>query len=78
MKPTSKREKEIVERVDQKACAVRDGVGVWDRIVTEMKIAIGFQMSVAQEPFSNHPRVAAAESDQGRATGGRACESTHY
>jgi hypothetical protein len=31
MKPTSKREEEIVERVDQKARAIRDGVGAWDR-----------------------------------------------
>jgi hypothetical protein len=52
MKPTSKREEEIVERVDQKARAIRDGVGAWDnRIVTEMKIAVGFHMSVAEEQF---------------------------
>jgi hypothetical protein len=52
MKPTSKREEEIVERVDQKARAIRDGVGAWDnRIVTQMKIAVGFQMSVAEEQF---------------------------
>jgi hypothetical protein len=31
MKPTSKREEEIVERVDQKAHAIRNGVGAWDR-----------------------------------------------
>jgi len=50
MKPTSKREEEIVERGDQKARAIRDGVCAWDnRIVTEMKIAVGFQMSVAEE-----------------------------
>lgn len=48
MKPTSKREEEIVERVDKKARAIRDGVVAWDnRIVTEMRIAVGFQMSVA-------------------------------
>jgi hypothetical protein len=41
MKPTSKREEEIVERVDQKARAIRDGVGAWDnRIVTELKVAV--------------------------------------
>jgi hypothetical protein len=52
MKPTSKREEEIVERVDQKARAIRDGVGAWDnRTVTEMKGAVGFQMSVAEEQF---------------------------
>jgi hypothetical protein len=52
MRPTSKREEEIVERVDQRARAIRDGVGAWDnRIVTEMKIAVGFQMSVAEEQF---------------------------
>jgi hypothetical protein len=52
MKPTSKREEEIVERVDQKARANGDGVGVWDhRVVAEMKVAIGFQMSVAEEQF---------------------------
>ena len=52
MKPTSKREQEIVERVDQKARAIRDGVGAWDnRIVTEMKIVVGFQMSMAEEQF---------------------------
>jgi hypothetical protein len=52
MKPTSKREEEIAERVDQKARAIRDGVGAWDnRIVTEMKIAVGFQMSMAEEQF---------------------------
>ena len=52
MKPTSKREEEIAERVDQKARAIRDGVGAWDnRVVTEMKIAVGFQLSVAEEQF---------------------------
>jgi hypothetical protein len=52
MKTTSKREEEIAERVDQKARAIRDGVGAWDnRIVTEMKIAVGFQMSMAEEQF---------------------------
>jgi hypothetical protein len=52
MKPTSKREEEIVERVDQRARAIQDGVGARDnRIVTEMKIAAGFQMSVAEEQF---------------------------
>ena len=52
MKPASKREEEIVERVDHKARAIRDGVGAWDnRVVTEMKIAVGFQMSVAEEQF---------------------------
>jgi hypothetical protein len=30
MKPTSKREEEIVERIDPKARAIRDGVGAWD------------------------------------------------
>jgi len=54
MKPTSNREEEIVERVDQKARAIRDGVGAWDnRIVMEMKIAVGFQMSVARNNFLN-------------------------
>jgi hypothetical protein len=52
MKPTSKREEEIAERVDQKARAIRDGVGAWDNsVVTEMKIAVGFQLSVAEEQF---------------------------
>jgi hypothetical protein len=52
MKPTSKREEEIVERVNQKARAIRDGVGAWDnRVVSEMKAAVGFQMSVAEEQF---------------------------
>jgi hypothetical protein len=52
MRPTSKREEEIVERVDQKTRAIRDGVGAWDnRVVTEMKIAVGFQMSAAEEQF---------------------------
>jgi hypothetical protein len=52
MRPTSKREDEIVEHVDHKARAIRDGVGAWDnRIVTEMKVAVGFQMSVAEEQF---------------------------
>jgi hypothetical protein len=52
MKPTSKREEEIAERVDKKARAIRDGVGAWDnRIVTEMRVAVGFQMSVAEEQF---------------------------
>jgi hypothetical protein len=52
MKPTSKREEEIVERVDQKARAIRDGVGAWDnRVVTEMRVAVGFQLSVAEEQF---------------------------
>lgn len=52
MKPTSKREAEIVERVDQKARAIRDGVGAWDnRIVTEMRVAVGFPMTVAEEQF---------------------------
>jgi len=36
MKPTSKREVEIVECVDKKARVIRDGVGAWDnRVVTE-------------------------------------------
>jgi hypothetical protein len=52
MKPTSKREVEIVECVDKKARVIRDGVGAWDnRVVTEMRIAVGFQMSVAEEQF---------------------------
>jgi hypothetical protein len=52
MKPTSKREEEIVERVDQKARAIRDGAGAWDnRLATEMKIAVGFQMTIAEEQF---------------------------
>jgi hypothetical protein len=52
MKPTSKREEEIVERVDQKARAIRDGVRSGDkRVFTEMKIAVGFQMTVAEEQF---------------------------
>jgi hypothetical protein len=52
MKPTTKREEEIVERVDKKARAIRDEAGAWDnRIVMEMKIAVGFQMSVAEEQF---------------------------
>src|SRR5579863_3092684 len=52
MKPTSKREEEIVGSVDQKARAIRDGVGAWgDRIAAEMKIAVGFQMSLTEEQF---------------------------
>jgi hypothetical protein len=52
MKPTSKREEEMVERVDKKARAIEDGASAWDnRVVTEMKIAVGFQMSVAEEQF---------------------------
>jgi hypothetical protein len=52
MKPTTKRDEEIVERVDKKARAIRDEAGAWDnRIVMEMKIAVGFQMSVAEEQF---------------------------
>jgi len=52
MKPTSKREEEIVEHVDKKARTIRDGVGAWDnRIVTEMRRAIGFELSVAEEQF---------------------------
>jgi hypothetical protein len=52
MKPTTKREEEIVERVDKKARAIRDGAGAWDnRIIREMKIAVCFQMSVAEEQF---------------------------
>jgi hypothetical protein len=52
MKPTSEREGEIVERVDRKARGIRDGVGAWDnRVVTEMKIAGGFHVSVAEEQF---------------------------
>jgi hypothetical protein len=31
VKPTCKREEEIAERVDQKARAIRDGVGAWDK-----------------------------------------------
>jgi hypothetical protein len=50
MKPTTKREEEIVERVDHKARAIRDGVGAWDnRVVPGMRGAVGFQMSVAEE-----------------------------
>jgi hypothetical protein len=41
----------IVERVDQKARAIRDGVAAWDRIVTEMRGAVAFQLSVAEEQF---------------------------
>jgi len=37
MKPTNEHEKEIVRMVDQKARAIRAGVGVWDNaIITEM------------------------------------------
>jgi hypothetical protein len=52
MKPTAKREDEIVERVDKKARAIRDGVGAWDnRVVAGMKGAVAIQMSVAEEQF---------------------------
>lgn len=36
----------------EKARAIRDGLGAWDdRIITEMKIAVGFEMSVADNQF---------------------------
>jgi len=51
MKPTSKREVEIVECVDKSARNPR-----WSRRVGQprrhgMRIAVGFQMSVAEEQF---------------------------
>jgi len=52
MKPTNKHEIEIAEKVDQKARAIREGVGAWDdRVITEMRIAVGFQMNVSDEQF---------------------------
>jgi hypothetical protein len=52
MKPTNDHEKEIAEKVDAKARAIRDGVGAWDdRVITEMAVAVGFQMNVAEEQF---------------------------
>ena len=52
MKPTNEHEKEIVRKVDQKAKAIRDGVGAWDNaIITEMRISVGFEMSISEEQF---------------------------
>jgi hypothetical protein len=52
MKPTNKHEEEIAQRVDAKARAIRDGLGAWDdRIITEMKIAVAFEMSAADDQF---------------------------
>jgi len=52
MKPTNEHEKEIVRKVDQKARAIRDGVSVWDNaIVQEMRISVGFEMSIPDEQF---------------------------
>jgi hypothetical protein len=52
MKPTNEREEEIASKVDQKARAIRDGVGAWDdRIITEMHIAAGFEINVAEQQF---------------------------
>jgi len=52
MKPTNEHEKEIVRKVDQKARAIRDGVGAWDNaIIKEMRISVGFEMSISDEQF---------------------------
>jgi hypothetical protein len=52
MKPTNEHEKEIVRKVDQKARAIRAGVGAWDNtIITEMRISVGFEMSISDEQF---------------------------
>ncbi|MGD1098073.1 MAG: hypothetical protein ABSB35_39555 [Bryobacteraceae bacterium] len=52
MKPTNEHEKEIVRKVDQKARAIRGGVGAWDNaIITEMRISVGFEMSISDEQF---------------------------
>jgi hypothetical protein len=52
MNPTNDHEKEIAQKVNAKARAIRDGVGAWDdRIITEMKIAVGFEMNAADDQF---------------------------
>jgi hypothetical protein len=52
MNPTNNHEREIAHKVDAKARAIRDGVGIWDdRIITEMKIAVGFEMNIADDQF---------------------------
>jgi hypothetical protein len=52
MKPTNKHEEEIAQKVDQKARAIGEGVGAWDdRIISEMHVAVGFEMNVAEQQF---------------------------
>ena len=52
MKATNKHEEEIADKVDQKARAIHRGFGAWDdRIITEMAIAVGFQMNASDEQF---------------------------
>jgi hypothetical protein len=52
MTPTNDHEKEIAEKVDRKARAIREGRGIWDdSVLTEMKIAVGFELDLAEEQF---------------------------
>ncbi len=52
MKPTNDREREIARHVDTKAKAIREGLGTWDdQIVTEMRVAVKFEMSDAEFRF---------------------------
>ena len=52
MKPTTKHEEEIAEKVDSKATAIADGMGAWDdRIITEMHVAVGFEMNDGEAQF---------------------------
>lgn len=52
MKPTNKHEEEIAQKVDEKSRAIREGIGAWDdRIISEMHVALGFSMNVADQQF---------------------------
>jgi hypothetical protein len=52
MKHTNAHEEEIVEKVDKKARVIREGVGDWDdSIIKELRIAVGFEMTVSDEQF---------------------------
>jgi hypothetical protein len=52
MQPVNEHEQQIVDAVDRKAKAIRDDVGIWDNsIITEMKVAVPFEMTESDEQF---------------------------
>jgi hypothetical protein len=52
LQPINDHEQQIVDAVDQKAKAIRNGAGVWDNsIINEMKVAVPFEMTESDEQF---------------------------
>ena len=51
MIPTNDHEEQIKWRVDVKAHAIAAGIGSWDTLEQEMKIAVPFEMSSSEESF---------------------------